>query len=1077
MRRTPSEFNFSIVGDEQEQNRIRLEHNLQQTDLSIHLSSTHDDDDDDYSIEYPRHNSGPTPSFSAFRSMEHSREDFDPEEGISHLNAWSFRTGDDDEGVTHYVGGETLSTAAHHASALTLSAGLGGRGARRDISLSGAEYDPDRPLQDLVANYNSKLSMFDGDNTRSRYQPPAVPFDPHVAEADSIFSSREARAAASRVRSPKSGQSSSSSSSELETPDSSSARPKLSDALSHLTFSPKRPRSPTIPRASSPALTHSRSHRSRTSNNIQQHVSPPSRAHSQFPTVHEEDGGPTPRPSRTQKQTASSRAPPPSRPEIKVRPPTPSTANSKFTKMARGLARELQEQEEEGRWQAPDMAGLQGDGFAMPMQSTLKTKQPKTGHGNLSYSMNGKSFALPDITGLTAAVESPAKAGLRYRPYENDGITDGQAHLIKTFGLVQQRLAHLEAENGTSRRRMQELEFELDACKAEVALERERVMQREEAISQHRYQMQRHVEAAQKGKARAQADGEEDQRRYKEAVEEKKALEALIATLRSHMSRLTGELASHQALLDELRSLRETDSATLHEKVREVDRLRNEVEKVAGEVEVLKGVVEEGLRERRMRHDRSRMSEEEITQRQPESDHEEDTEEEVGHADQDTEREDEGEDMFVERDTRDDSLYASRDIQMTAPQGHSSPRLGTYPDRTMRTDRATIDTSPAAGSSTRRFIDESEVERISQELEERRSERSGSRSASRLGNSLSRSQSSTHSRSSHRSASIASSVSGSERGSSRSNSRLGAFVEDAPPRARSRAGTPDLASASQKLRRHVSSPPEMQAQAGPRPPAPTPAHASGQTGVAEVSTPYPSQRTQKRGKAAEPAVVETPFPQIRGARLERLFFSAPEHNVKTCTVCRRRRRPEAGAESLKRPLWYPPTKERKTRGHDEDDEEDDDDEGFEEGSEDMMNPPEAGPSKGKGKMTDGVGAGNLDFLTPGTPKDRLPPQTVLVRVLRELEDDFTHYKGIYLELAHQYGLMDPASNVVKRNVLAEHLREVIDVLEQRGDQIASLYDLLTFEDKPTAGAGPSQSKPAPFSGRPRPTSKKQTAFA
>jgi hypothetical protein len=28
-------------------------------------------------------------------------------------------------------------------------------------------------------------------------------------------------------------------------------------------------------------------------------------------------------------------------------------------------------------------------------------------------------------------------------------------------------------------------------------------------------------------------------------------------------------------------------------------------------------------------------------------------------------------------------------------------------------------------------------------------------------------------------------------------------------------------------------------------------------------------------------------------------------------------------------------------------------------------------------------------------------------------------------------MMDAASNVVKRNVLAQHLREVIDVLEQR----------------------------------------------
>ena len=64
--------------------------------------------------------------------------------------------------------------------------------------------------------------------------------------------------------------------------------------------------------------------------------------------------------------------------------------------------------------------------------------------------------------------------------------------------------------------------------------------------------------------------------------------------------------------------------------------------------------------------------------------------------------------------------------------------------------------------------------------------------------------------------------------------------------------------------------------------------------------------------------------------------------------------------------------------------------------------------------------------------------------------------------------MDAASNVNRRNVLAGHLREVIDTLEQKvtlfisssiifpnfvcaqGDQIASLYDLLFFKDKPVS---------------------------
>lgn len=38
---------------------------------------------------------------------------------------------------------------------------------------------------------------------------------------------------------------------------------------------------------------------------------------------------------------------------------------------------------------------------------------------------------------------------------------------------------------------------------------------------------------------------------------------------------------------------------------------------------------------------------------------------------------------------------------------------------------------------------------------------------------------------------------------------------------------------------------------------------------------------------------------------------------------------------------------------------------------------------------------------------------------------------IYSELADQYKLLDAASAVAKRHVLAEHLKEVIDTLEQK----------------------------------------------
>ena len=364
------------------------------------------------------------------------------------------------------------------------------------------------------------------------------------------------------------------------------------------------------------------------------------------------------------------------------------------------------------------------------------------------------------------------------------------------------------------------------------------------------------------------------------------------------MARLTSELSSHKTLLDELRSLREADKNTLRQKVREVDLLRREVEKIAGEVEVLKGVVEEGLRERRERslsnaHDEPR-----------------------GH----------GLNVDWREDSGDDAAERGRDEdEEPGPQQHTD-------------DYEIEDVQPALArrallernvGDTQRYVDDSELERISVELEERRSERS--RSSSRLGSSVS-------SNGSHRAPSVASSTR-----SARNPLTFAAPLQRAP--------TPD-----RQRRRQASGsslPPPTQ---GPRPPAPTPAHARERHHAGEV-----------------------PFPQIRGTQLERMFFSAPEHNSKTCTVCNRRRY----RETAPRPLWYPASKGHNVTVADVNDE----DEGFGEGSviED-----------GEERKTLRGGAVNLDFLNGDAKNDRLPPQTVLVRVLRELEDDFTHYKGYVL---------------------------------------------------------------------------------
>ncbi|CAK9779416.1 hypothetical protein CC85DRAFT_331048 [Cutaneotrichosporon oleaginosum] len=82
----------------------------------------------------------------------------------------------------------------------------------------------------------------------------------------------------------------------------------------------------------------------------------------------------------------------------------------------------------------------------------------------------------------------------------------------------------------------------------------------------------------------------------------------------------------------------------------------------------------------------------------------------------------------------------------------------------------------------------------------------------------------------------------------------------------------------------------------------------------------------------------------------------------------------------------------------------------------------------------------------------VPPATVLSRVIGELEADFAHYKTIYVELADQYKVLDAASAVAKRHVLAAHLKEVIDCLEQKADQVAALYSLMSVHDRPAPEA-------------------------
>jgi hypothetical protein len=121
----------NIFGDKLEQDRIQLEHNLQHTNLSLHLSY---DPSDCSSVDYPRRNPGPS-HFQDFTSFDayHIRDDFE-QDSHDHLHSFSYHAAHGEDGINPFSG-ETMSTGAHHASALTISAGLAAR-TPRNISIN-----------------------------------------------------------------------------------------------------------------------------------------------------------------------------------------------------------------------------------------------------------------------------------------------------------------------------------------------------------------------------------------------------------------------------------------------------------------------------------------------------------------------------------------------------------------------------------------------------------------------------------------------------------------------------------------------------------------------------------------------------------------------------------------------------------------------------------------------------------------------------------------------------------------------------------------------------------------------------
>ena len=244
-----------------------------------------------------------------------------------------------------------------------------------------------------------------------------------TAELDQILQSgHEAAAASLAARLRPSGKSTSSGSDS----DSStrSSGPKLTEALHRVAaFSPKRPKS------AQPMRAHSNQNQNQTraagpsTYAYQRSNSSPPQA--TFNDNEDENGIPTPKPPSKRASVQ--------RPEVIVQPPTPSTVGSKFTKMAKGLARDI-EAEQRSIWGAAIRDGDKEEDIRA--QSTVRERKGKSRGGGernpfsdignaLNSGMRNRKGTprapvvhLPDVTGLTSAVASPAKNGLDYYGYE-----------------------------------------------------------------------------------------------------------------------------------------------------------------------------------------------------------------------------------------------------------------------------------------------------------------------------------------------------------------------------------------------------------------------------------------------------------------------------------------------------------------------------------------------------------------------------------------------------------------------------------------------------------------------------------
>lgn len=425
---------------------------------------------------------------------------------------------------------------------------------------------------------------------------------------------------------------------------------------------------------------------------------------------------------------------------------------------------------------------------------------------------------------------------------------------------------------------------------------------------------------------------------------------------------MTAELDAHKQVVEELRSLRNEDEAEIEQRCQEVEELRGQVESLGAEVHRLRGIIEESVRERRA-----------AVQQQEESQLYEDEEEGGYHNSRVEEDHDLLEPPVIrvpnalstvpEEESQDPRLLDSPPIgEGRIGHGRPSSRLsnGTrrrIPSGPPLADDSIITNEPhdfrsratvgSSGRAARRFIDVSPFFSLSDDIT------SCSRWFIQISE-LERVESDVEERRSF--LSTRSFVTG-----------LDNTLDGHPRERQQRAQSP--ANDAGPSNTHVTFDEQLHLSPG--------------------STHSKPHKSKKRSQEA--------FPQIRGARMEKLFFSLPDHNEATCHVCRRR-----GNEPAHRAHINPHWKGVAAVHHAQGDGYDNALGAGDVSAEQILEAAAAAFDRAR-KQQRGVSAG---IGGNGDDDEGLPPQAVIARVLRELEDDFTHVKSCVLALIYGFDYAD-----------------------------------------------------------------------